>query len=346
MKAKADSQICNGRLSQASREDDPERRETKIMFRYGAKSSLVARLFKERWGPGYDPDMSRDSGPAHNLPDVGKGATKMKSNSDGRSGYGGVEEGRLPWETGLVSIIMPAYNAENVLAEAIDSVLAQSFTTWELLLIDDGSTDDTLSLARECAARDPRIRVIQLTQNGGVAKARNAGIQAAKGQYLAFLDSDDLWMPEKLRTQTEFMRRNGAEFSFSRYRRFRTGEGAGKEVRIPDKLSYEDLLKGNFIGCLTVMIDRSYIPSLTMPTAGHEDYITWLQILREGHTAWGIQADLARYRFSSLSVSGAKPRSALWTWRIYRKIERLSFIKAAWCFFLYSLRGVASRLGY
>jgi teichuronic acid biosynthesis glycosyltransferase TuaG len=246
---------------------------------------------------------------------------------------------------GLVSVIMAAFNSTETLAESVQSVLSQTYRNWELLIVDDASTDDTLSIARRFEGQDERIRVIPLDQNSGVANARNVGIRNARGQFLAFLDSDDIWLPEKLSIQIDFMDQTGAGFSFTRYRKLKADGSLGREITIPDTVNYEQLLKGNVIGCLTVVIDRKFIPYFQMPRIGHEDYVTWLQILKQGNTAFGIQKELARYRLSGSSVSGNKQKSARWTWNIYRQVEKLPLSKAVWCFILYSLRSVPSLIG-
>ena len=245
---------------------------------------------------------------------------------------------------GLVSVVMPAYNKQDVIAESVRSVIAQTFPHWELLVVDDASTDGTLSVANRLAEDDSRIRVVALKENGGIANARNVGMAAAQGQYLAFLDSDDLWLPKKLQVQMEFICRHGASFTFTRYRRFGPNGSLGPPVKIPEKVNYERLLRGNAIGCLTVMLDRAKIPIFSMPNVRHEDYVSWLHILKQGYTAWGVQEDLARYRISSTSVSADKKRSAAWTWAIYRHIENLSFIKALWCFINYAIHAITTRL--
>ena len=247
------------------------------------------------------------------------------------------------WVPNLVSIVMPAHNREEVMAESITSVLAQSFQQWELLIVDDASTDQTLSVAREFASSDTRILVIHLPENGGAANARNVGIHAARGQYLAFLDSDDLWLPNKLHDQMHFMRRNNIGFSFCRYRRFNADGRMGPIVRISNVVGYQRLLRNNVIGCLTVMIDRTKIAPFTMTPGGYEDYFAWLQILKCGQLAWGLQEDLARYRVSTNSISGNKLRSAVLTWKTYRNLERLSLPLALWCFGNYIVRSLYSR---
>jgi teichuronic acid biosynthesis glycosyltransferase TuaG len=211
-------------------------------------------------------------------------------------------------------------------------VLAQTYSNWELIIVDDASRDGTLELARQFASADPRIRILPLEQNVGVAEARNRGIGASRGQYLAFLDSDDLWLPSKLQTQIDFMRSGGAGFSFAQYRRIGRDGFLSNPVKVPRS-----------IGCLTVAIDRYQIPEVSMPKIKHEDYVTWLKILKRGHIAYGIPQDLARYRVTSSSVSSDKRRSAGWTWNIYRRVEGLSLLKSAWCFLHYTARAIYIR---
>lgn len=255
--------------------------------------------------------------------------------------------GRMPeWKANLVSVIMPAHNSQASLEESARSVAAQTYPDWELLIVDDASTDSTLETARELALDDARIRIVPLTQNVGVAAARNHGIAAARGQYIAFLDSDDLWLPHKLKTQIEFMQNSGAAFSFAEYRRFNSSGMLSKPIKVPSRAGYEQLLRGNVIGCLTVTIDRFTIPQVSMPSIKHEDYVTWLGILRQGHVAWGIHEDLARYRLTSTSVSADKKRAASWTWNIYRHVEGLSFAKSVWCFVNYFLHAIYVRCIY
>jgi teichuronic acid biosynthesis glycosyltransferase TuaG len=247
------------------------------------------------------------------------------------------------WKPGLVSVVMPAHNSEALLGESVRSVAAQTYGDWELVIVDDASTDGTLAAARAMAAEEPRIRIVALEQNAGAAEARNRGIEAASGQYLAFLDSDDLWLPNKLAIQVEFMRSTGAGFCFAEYRRMGVDGVLGNPVRIPKAVNYERLLRGNPIGCLTVVLDRFQIPSVSMPQIKHEDYVTWLRILKQGHIAYGVQQDVARYRVTAASLSGDKRRAASWTWNIYRRVEGLSLLKSAWCFLHYTARAIYIR---
>ena len=177
----------------------------------------------------------------------------------------------------------------------------QIYPYWELLVVDDHSTDGTREIVQSYA--DKRICCICQSKNNGVAVARNVGINAAKGRYIAFLDSDDLWLPNKLMKQISFMKRNKYHFTYTEYRPFvDLPSNAGKLVRTSDFVDYRSLLKGNDIGCLTVMLDRAYYGKVEMPSVRHEDYVTWLNLLKPGRCAYSLHEDLARYRKSNTST--------------------------------------------
>lgn len=241
----------------------------------------------------------------------------------------------------LVSIIMPAYNAGRYIEESIQSVIHQTFKSWELIIIDDCSTDNTIQLVQQYVQRDRRIKLYRFKQNSGVALARNKGIALANGRYIAFLDSDDIWLPKKLTRQIEFMIEKQAAITYTQYRQFTHSVlEYGNIIDVSEKLNYEQLLKGNVIGCLTVMIDRKIIPDICMPVKRHEDYITWLNLLRNGNCAYGLKEDLARYRKSVNSLSGNKLKSMKWTWNVYRKSQNLSIVKASYYFCHYVLKSM------
>ena len=247
--------------------------------------------------------------------------------------------------TEIVSIIMPMYNSSFFVEQSIDSVIAQTYKNWELIIIDDYSTDNSREIVEKYIERDLRIKIICLEENLGVAEARNRGIEIANGQYLAFLDSDDIWHPEKLQKQIFFMKKNNIAFSYTQYRHFsQKDKYEGKNIDVKERVTYKELLKGNIIGCLTVVIDREKIKNIMMRSERHEDYILWLQILKSGYEAYGLKEDLARYRISSNSLSGNKFKSAIWTWRIYRNIEKLNLWESLYYFLHYLLRGVLKRL--
>lgn len=241
--------------------------------------------------------------------------------------------------TPSVSIIMPAYNSRSTIRESIQSVIGQTFTDWELLIIDDCSPESMKDIAE--SFHDKRIRYIHLLKNSGVAVARNTGITQAKGRYIAFLDSDDLWLPEKLAKQIQFMERNHYAFTYTWYRQFVTDPSQSiRLVKTKASVDYRSLLHGNDIGCLTVMIDRQQIPHIEMPGSYHEDYITWLNILKEGIKAYSLPQDLARYRVSKQSLSGDKKKSLTWTWKVYRESQDLSLLEASWYMACYIVGGI------
>lgn len=241
----------------------------------------------------------------------------------------------------LVSIITPAYNSSKYISQTIDSVQQQTYEKWELIIINDCSTDNTVEIVRRYQLIDNRIKLIELKANSGIAKARNVGIQKANGRYIAFLDSDDIWLCQKLERQISYMKAKEIAFCFTGYRQFRDdSEQYGKLNKAENEITYKMLLKGNRIPCLTVIIDREYIKDLTLTNQAHEDYILWLDILKRGFKAYGLNEDLARYRVSGTSTSGNKMKSAMWTWRVYRDQEKLSLFAALYNFSFYAIRGV------
>ena len=252
------------------------------------------------------------------------------------------DELRQQYEDGLVSIITPAYNAAAYIAETIESVFAQTYTNWEMLIVNDCSKDNTAEIVQSYAAKDKRIKLINLEQNSGAAAARNTAIQNAKGMYIAFLDSDDSWKKEKLQKQLNFMQQNGYAFTFTGYEHFKeTKENIQNQVQIPKSLNYKQALKGNQIGCLTVMLDRRQIRNINFTTQKQEDYILWLNVLKQGITAYGIQESLALYRTgNSKSISGNKLQSALWTWKVYRESQNISVVKSMYYMWFYVMNGL------
>ena len=246
---------------------------------------------------------------------------------------------RHTWQDDMVSVIMPAYNSEEYIRESIESVLVQTYSNWELLIVDDGSTDKTASIVQEY--KDIRIHYLHQS-NCGVAAARNHGIREARGRYVAFLDSDDLWLPEKLARQLQFMKEQNIVFSYTWYRQFQeTPANCSEVVQTYPSVCYQELLKGNDIGCLTVMLDRQTYPDIEMLTVRHEDYVTWLNLLKQGGMAYALPMDLARYRKLKTSLTGSKWRSMRWTWEVYRKAEQLSYFKSLHLMGCYIIKGIS-----
>jgi teichuronic acid biosynthesis glycosyltransferase TuaG len=247
--------------------------------------------------------------------------------------------------TPLVSVITAAYNAEAFIGATIASVKAQSLTDWEMLVADDASTDRTTAIVAAAAADDPRIRLVRLEKNGGVARARNTALAAARGRFIAFLDSDDLWLPQKLQRQVAFMQAKDAAVSYTAFRRIdETGSRIGRLVTVPARLTYRQLLKNTAIATLTGMVDTAKTGPIRMAEARRDDYILWLSLLRRGFVARGLKEDLARYRVVRGSLSSKPKRSAAWVWAVYREAENLGRLHAAWCMLHYGARAVMKRL--
>jgi len=230
------------------------------------------------------------------------------------------------------TIITPIYNAEEFLEETLKSILKQTYTNWESILINDNSTDKSLEIANKFVQLDPRFKVINKTESGGAAKARNAGIKEAKGRFIAFLDSDDVWFSEKLAVQISFMKKKGIAFSYSSYH-FITEQGQiTGSVIAPAEITYTQLLKGNVIACLTAIYDTDKLGKVFMPDIlKRQDFGLWLKITKLGVTGYGLQKPLAKYRLRTSSISHPKFNTMLYTWKLYRKVEKLSFIKSLYC---------------
>ena len=235
-----------------------------------------------------------------------------------------------------VSIVMPAYKAEKTVAKAIQSVKAQSYKRWQLLVVDDGSPDDTACIVHALAKLDKRIKLLRQA-NAGPALARQNAIDHADGRYIAFLDSDDLWLPEKLERQLAFMAKHNAALSYTAFRRVhQDGCCPGKLISIPPKLTYNMLLGNTAIATSTAIIDRSLTGELRITKTYYDDFVLWLGILKRGHLALGLNDDLMRYRVMNESVSSNKLKSARMVWRTYRDIEKLNLPLAMLHFIRYA----------
>lgn len=241
----------------------------------------------------------------------------------------------------LVSVIMPAYNAEKYIGEAIASVCAQTYKNWNLLILDDGSADRTVEIAESYAQQDARIQVLCNPQNMGVARTRNRGFDLAQGEWIALLDSDDRWRAQKLEKQLALAVRSGAELLYTSYALFTDAEREMTVYRVPPMTDYRRMLGENVIGCSTVLLHRSLPEQFRFrEDVFHEDYALWLAILRGGGSAAGCTEVLADWRISEQSRSFDKRAAAVNRWRIYRDVERLSLPQSACAFFAYALHGV------
>ena len=242
----------------------------------------------------------------------------------------------------LVSIIMPCYNAERYIAQSIESVLAQTYQNWELLITDDCSTDKSVEIISKYSKNDDRISVIVPDEHQGIARTRNMSISRARGRFVAFLDSDDIWYPEKLEKQVNYMLENDLAFTYSSYEIIDChGNPKHKVVKDAGVMSYKKYLRNTIICCGTVVVDREKTGHFATPIIKtSEDMSLWLSIMRRGFDAYPVPGPLHKYRITPGSASSNKIKAASDVWRVYRKIEKLSWPKAIVNFICYSFNAV------
>lgn len=248
----------------------------------------------------------------------------------------------------LVSIIMPVHNEERFLASAIESAQSQTYENWELLAIDDCSTDSSADIIKAYAAKDPRVRYMQNTDQTYKmpAKPRNVGIENAKGRYIAFLDSDDLWLPTKLEHQLQvFEHEKDAVIVYANYKRMSLdGKIHRRVVKGPESTDYKKMLKSNVMGCLTVMYDSAKVGRQYCPVCGYDDFALWLQILRNGGKAYNTNTVEALYRLKGKSVSSNVLTDIGWQWNILRNNERIALLPSVYYLVNYVIRAIIKRL--
>jgi teichuronic acid biosynthesis glycosyltransferase TuaG len=230
----------------------------------------------------------------------------------------------------LVSIITPNYNSEKFIEQTLQSIIAQTYENWELLIVDDCSTDKSLDIIEKYSIRDKRIKIFRLKENSGAAIARNKAIEEANGSFIAFLDSDDLWLSEKLEKQLAFMIQNNYNLTYTSYTVINENALEQKKtIFCKQTLNYSQMLYSNKIGCLTAMYNKENLGKISMPKIRkRQDYAFWLKILKREETAYGLQEVLACYRSRSNSISNNKIEMLKWNWVLYRKIEKLSYFKS------------------
>lgn len=247
----------------------------------------------------------------------------------------------------LVSIIVPVYNAGAFIEETIQKVCDQTYGQWELLLVDDCSKDDSREKIQKYCEKDERIRLIAKEKNEGAAKARNTGIELAAGSYLAFLDADDIWYPDKLEKELQFMEEKQAAFAFTSYE-FGDEEGyeTGRIVDAPATLDYRKALSRTVIFTSTVMFDLGKIDRnlIKMPDVPSEDTATWWSILKKGYTAYGLDEILVVYRRPEGSLSADKIKAIRRIWNLYRNVEGLTRMASIRYFIGWAVRASARRI--
>lgn len=246
----------------------------------------------------------------------------------------------------LVSIITPAFNCEETIGDTYRSISEQDYTNWEWLVTDDCSTDNTYKILKEISKNDCRVKIIKNKWNSGAAISRNNAIKMAAGDFIAFIDADDLWHAEKLKEQLLFMG-GDIDFSFTSYELIaQDGSPLNKQVDVNNScvFSYFDMLKKSAtLGCSTVILRRNAFNVISMPEIGTtEDYALWLELLSSGKSAHKLNKVLMKYRVSPNSVSSNKLKTAKNQWLVYRKFRRLSFIDS-FCVFLFYVKNAIFR---
>lgn len=242
----------------------------------------------------------------------------------------------------LVSVVMPAYNKEKYIAKAINSVIHQTITDWELIVIDDCSTDGTRDVIAAMAANDPRIRFVRNESNLGAAGTRNRALDMCRGEYVALLDADDIWYPEKLEKQLNLLRCTEADVAYSSYKVIRRGaQEKSSDYIVPEKVSLRDMLRQNWIGCSTVLMTGAVARSYRFTTEFyHEDYVFCLQMLQNGAGFVGVTDVLGEYSYYPDSRSGNKLASAKSRWDVYRRYLKLSLVECLWYMLQYAVGGI------
>ena len=246
----------------------------------------------------------------------------------------------------LVSVIIPVFNAEKTIERAVRSVENQTYKNWELILVDDCSSDESLKILK--SLENKMIRAIHLRKNSGPAITRNAGIKAAKGDFIAFLDADDFWDAQKLEKQLKFMEEKDCAFSFTSYK-FANEDGysmKSRSVNVPERLNYKKALKNTTIFTSTVMFDLSKISKdeIYMIDVKSEDTATWWKILKEVDFAYGLNEPLSSYCRSRDTLSSNKLEAIRRVWNLYRNVEHLNFFYSAYNFIFYATHAMGRRV--
>ncbi len=243
----------------------------------------------------------------------------------------------------MVSIITPCYNAVRCIQDTIQSVISQTYQDWEMLIVDDCSTDNSVDIVRSLAEKEPRIKLFSTEKpSGSPSLPRNIGIENAKGEYIAFLDADDLWLPDKLDKQVKFMENNGYDLSYSFYEKINwDGKREDRLIQTRDITDYKKLLKSNSIPCLTSMIRKSVIGDTRFKQIPQEDFCFWLDILKKGVIAYNLKELTALYREANNSRSANKLDMFKGYWNVIRNHQKISFIPACLDMVTYSVLGFA-----
>lgn len=247
-----------------------------------------------------------------------------------------------------VSVITPTYNSEKYIENTIKSVQSQTYSNWEMIVVDDCSGDGTCKIVENISKSDKRIKLIKQEQNKGAGAARTLGMRNASGKYIAYLDADDIWLPDKLEKQVEFMSNKNIGFSCTSYEVIDdAGNKLNKTVHMLPKVDYVVFLTNNLLQTVGIMVDTEIVDKecLVMPDIRRrQDAATWLQILKAGHDCYGLGDILAQYRRAANSLSSNKFEAVKGIWQLYRKIEHLSLPFSCYCFVRYAFLAVWKRI--
>lgn len=224
-------------------------------------------------------------------------------------------------ENSKVSIITPTHNSSRYIEHTIQGIINQTYEDWELIITDDGSTDETLNIVKHYASNDNRIKLYTFKKSLGPAKARNNSIQMARGRYIAFCDSDDIWYAQKLKKQIDLMIDTNSYFTFSSYNIINENGNIVGRKNVPKSINYKKLLRYNYIGCLTAIYDRHNLGTLYMPLIKkRQDYGLWLNIAKKLPVVIGVQEPLAEYRIHANSISKNKITLLKYNYKIYKDV--------------------------
>lgn len=242
----------------------------------------------------------------------------------------------------LVSIITPAYNAEKFIADTIDSVLAQTYIQWEMIIVDDLSSDNTVKIVEEYIKKDTRLKLLRAEGRSGPAHVRNMAIEASHGRYIAFLDADDTWMPQKLEKQLALMKEHDLAFTYASYELMDEKSKSMGIFTTKNEITYESMLKTCSVGCLTAIYDVAKLGKKYMIAENlhkGEDYVLWLDIMKKIKKTKGLEEPLAKYRIQTTSLSSNKINAAKAQWHVYRNFERLNIFQSIYYLANYTYYG-------
>ncbi len=248
----------------------------------------------------------------------------------------------------LVSIIIPTFNSAKYIEKTIRSVQNQTYQDWEMIIVDDCSTDETYNIVRKIAKADMRIHIFEQDKNAGAAMARNRALDTSSGRFIAYLDADDIWLQDKLEKQVSFMVENNYGFSCASYEVVDDkGNDLNKKIHMLPKVDYIGFLTNNLLQTVGIMVDTNIVDKkyLIMPDMRRrQDAATWLQILKAGYKCYGLNEVLGQYRRTDNSLSSNKIKAAKGVWHLYRKTEKLSLAFSCYCFARYIVLAVWKRI--